>query len=76
MVVAYILVKARSPEADRILSELLAIDGVVDGHIVAGDVDFIVKIAVDSAAEIKPIVTDSIQAITGIESTQTYMAMA
>ena len=76
MPIAYILVKARSPEADRILDELLAIDGVTSGHIIAGDVDFIVKLHVSETIEIKAIVTESIQPIDGVESTQTYMAMA
>jgi DNA-binding Lrp family transcriptional regulator len=75
VVTAYIMVKAHTSEADRIKSEIVDIDGVVDAHIVAGDVDYIVKVRVDSPAEVKTIAASSIQSIEGIEDTQTYIAM-
>ena len=75
MGIAYILVKAHSAEADRMLADLLAIDGVVSGHIVAGDADVIVKLDVPSSTDVKPIVTESIQSVAGVESTQTFLAM-
>lgn len=75
MVVAYILVKANSGEADRILGEISDIDGVVDAHVVAGDVDFIVKVEVDSPAAVKEISANQIQRIRGIETTETYLSM-
>ena len=75
MVVAYVMVKAHTGEADRLKNDIEAIDGVVSAHIVAGDVDFITKIAVDSPAAVKDIVADGIQSISGVENTQTYIAM-
>ena len=74
-VTAYILIKANTGEADRVKEEIQAIDGVVDAHIVAGDVDFIVKVSVDSPARVKDIAAVGIQGISGIEDTQTYIAM-
>lgn len=75
MVTAYIMVKANTGEADRLKSEMEAIDGVTSAHIVAGDVDFIVKVNVETPAQVKNIVADQIQAIDGVEDTQTYISM-
>lgn len=74
-VTAYILVKSNTGEADRVKSEIDAIEGVLDTHIVAGDVDFIAKVSVESPAEVKDIATTGIQGIDGVEDTQTYIAM-
>lgn len=75
MVTAYIMVKANTGEADRLKKELSAIEGVESAHIVAGDVDLIVRVAVDSPAAVKDIAATTIQDIRGVERTQTYIAM-
>jgi DNA-binding Lrp family transcriptional regulator len=72
---AYIMVKANTGEADRLKDAIVGIDGVEDAHIVAGDVDLIVKVVVDTPAEVKTIAADGIQGIQGVEDTQTYIAM-
>jgi len=74
-VTAYVLVKSNTGEADRVKESIKAIDGVVDGHIVAGDVDFIVKLSVESPARVKDIAAGGILGIDGVEDTQTYIAM-
>jgi DNA-binding Lrp family transcriptional regulator len=75
MVTAYIMVKANTGEADRLKREILDIDsGVVDANIVAGDVDFVVKVSVETPVDVKD-VASAIQAVDGIEDTQTYIAM-
>ncbi|SDF02060.1 Lrp/AsnC family transcriptional regulator [Halorientalis regularis] len=75
MVVAYVMVKAHAGDADRIKADIDAVDGVVESSIVAGDVDFIAKVEVDSPAAVKDVAAAGIQEIDGIESTQTYIAM-
>ncbi|MFC4357605.1 Lrp/AsnC family transcriptional regulator [Halobium salinum] len=75
MVTAYVMVKANTGEADRLKSEMVGLDGVESVNIVAGDVDFIVKVSVDQPAQVKEIVADHIQAIDGVEDTQTYISM-
>ncbi|WP_226023035.1 Lrp/AsnC family transcriptional regulator [Halomicrobium salinisoli] len=75
MVVAYVMVKAHTGDADRLKNEIEAIDGVVEAHIVAGDVDLIAKVEVDSPGEVKDIAATRIQEIDGVEDTQTYIAM-
>ncbi|MFB6163826.1 MAG: Lrp/AsnC family transcriptional regulator [Haloarculaceae archaeon] len=75
MVVAYVLVKAHAGDADRIRADIAAVEGVVDASIVAGDVDFIAKVEVDSPAAVKDVAAAGIQSIDGVEETQTYIAM-
>ncbi|WP_018257757.1 Lrp/AsnC family transcriptional regulator [Halomicrobium katesii] len=75
MVVAYVMVKVYTGDADRLKGEIEAIDGVTAAHIVAGDVDFIAKVVVETPAEVKDIAAKQIQAIEGVEDTQTYIAM-
>lgn len=75
VVTAYIMVKANSGDADYLKNEMEAIDGVGSARIVAGDVDFIVTVDVDSPAEVKNVAATEIQNLDGIDSTQTYIAM-
>ncbi|PSP74031.1 transcriptional regulator [Halobacteriales archaeon QS_3_64_16] len=75
MVVAYVLVKANTGEADRLKRSIAELEGIDRVSIVAGDVDLIAKLSVDSPAEVKEIAADAIQGIDGVESTQTYIAM-
>jgi len=75
MVVAYVMIKAHSGDADRLKADIESVDGVVEISIVAGDVDFIAKVDVDSPADVKDVAATGIQAIDGIEDTQTYVAM-
>ena len=75
MVRAYVMVKAHTGEADRLREEIEAIDGVERAHIVAGDVDLIAVVDVDSPAAVKDVAATQIQDIDGVEDTQTYIAM-
>ncbi|WP_224268139.1 Lrp/AsnC family transcriptional regulator [Haloprofundus salinisoli] len=75
MVTAYVMVKANTGEAERLREEISSLDGVVDAHIVAGDVDIIAKVTVDTPAEVKNISATQIQGIDGVEDTQTYISM-
>jgi len=75
MVTAYVMVKAHTGDADRLKDEIGAIDGVTEAHIVAGDVDLIAKVSVETPAAVKDVAATHIQDIEGVESTQTYIAM-
>jgi len=75
-VTAYILVKSNTSEVDRVQAEIEGLDGVTQANIVAGDVDFIAKVAVETPGVVKDIVASGIQAISGVENTRTYIAMA
>jgi DNA-binding Lrp family transcriptional regulator len=75
VVIAYIMVKASTGEADRLKRAILDLgDGVVSVNIVAGDIDFVVKVNVDAPADVKDIAS-AIQSVDGIEDTQTYITM-
>jgi DNA-binding Lrp family transcriptional regulator len=75
MVRAYIMIKAHTGEADRLKREITDVEGVEEAYIVAGDVDFIATVDVDSTADVKAVAATDIQNIDGIEDTQTYVAM-
>lgn len=75
MVQAYVMVKAHTSEADRLQTSISEIDGVERAHIVAGDIDLIAVIEVDSPAAVKDIAAGEIRSIDGVSSTQTYIAM-
>ena len=74
MIVAYVMVKANTGEADRLKREIADLSGVDEVYIVAGDVDFIAKVSVDAPADVKD-VASAAQELDGIEDTQTYVAM-
>ncbi|SIR58237.1 transcriptional regulator, AsnC family [Haladaptatus litoreus] len=75
MVTAYVLIKANVPAVDQIRDAITELDGVVATNIVAGDVDIITKIDVETPADVREIVTSGVLTITGVENTHTYMAM-
>jgi DNA-binding Lrp family transcriptional regulator len=75
MVTAYVMVKANTGEADRLLDQIADLDGVIDAHIVAGDVDIIAKLDVDAPADVKETAANAIQDISGVEDTETYISM-
>jgi DNA-binding Lrp family transcriptional regulator len=75
MVRAYVMIKAHSGDAERLKDDIEAVAGVVDAYIVAGDVDFIATVEVDTPAEVKTAAATHIQNIDGVEDTQTYVAM-
>lgn len=76
MVIAYVMVKASTGEADRLRSDIEACEGVERVHIVAGDVDLIARAEVDSPDAVKALVTGCIQTVDGVADTNTYIAMA
>ncbi|GAA0207930.1 Lrp/AsnC family transcriptional regulator [Halobaculum roseum] len=76
MVVAYVMVKAASGDADRIRESIRELEGVTEAHIVAGDMDFVVKVDVADPTEVKRVAADGIQGISGVEDTRTYIAMS
>jgi DNA-binding Lrp family transcriptional regulator len=75
MVTAYVMIKAHTGDADRLKNEIVGIDGVESVNIVAGDVDLIAKVVVETPAAVKDVAATQIQEIDGIEDTQTYVAM-
>jgi len=75
MVRAYVMVKAKTGDADRLRESIEAVEGVEAAHIVAGDVDLIATVGVPSPADVKDVAATHIQGVDGVEDTQTYIAM-
>jgi len=75
MVTAYVMVKASTGDVDRLKSAMSSVDDAVESvSVVAGDIDYIVKVRVGNPGDVKDIAT-SIHEMAGIEHTQTYIAM-
>ncbi len=74
-VLAYVMVKAHTGDADRLRDEVAAVEGVESVHIVAGDVDLIAKVRVESPAEVREIAATTVRNLDGVEDTHTYVAM-
>ena len=74
-VTAYVMVKAHTGEADRLQGEIGAVTGVDAVDIVAGDVDFIAKVAAADTGDVRDVVTSAITGLDGVEDTRTYVAM-
>jgi len=75
MVTAYVMVKASTGDVDRLTGAVSAIDdGVESVDVVAGDVDYIVKVRVDGPSDVRDVAT-SIHELAGVENTRTYIAM-
>ncbi|WP_227380697.1 Lrp/AsnC family transcriptional regulator [Haladaptatus halobius] len=75
MVIAYVLIKANVPTVDQIRDTITELDGVEEAHIVAGDVDIIAKVVVETPAAVREIVTSGVLTIDGVENTYSYIAM-
>lgn len=75
MVTAYVMIKANTEQADRLRDDIAAIEGVEAAHIVAGDVDIIATVLVDTPGEVKTIAATAIGDVDGVEGTHTYIAM-
>jgi DNA-binding Lrp family transcriptional regulator len=75
VVTAYILVKTHTGDADRMRDTIADIDGVVGVSIVAGDVDIIAKVDVESPGAVKSVAADGIHGVDGVDTTRTYVSM-
>ncbi|WP_227376317.1 Lrp/AsnC family transcriptional regulator [Haladaptatus halobius] len=75
MVIAYVLIKANVPTVDQIRDMITELDGVEEAHIVAGDVDIIAKVIVETPAAVREIVASGVLTIDGVENTYSYIAM-
>lgn len=74
-VLAYVMVKAHTGDADRLRDEIAGVGGVDEVHIVAGDVDLIAKVSVDSPDDVREISASTVRSLRGVEDTRTYIAM-
>ena len=74
MVTAIVLVNVERGTADAVARELGAITEVVEVHSVAGPYDLVVKVQVEEYERMAHVITQRIQNVDVIESTETLMA--
>lgn len=72
---AFVLVNTDPIYMDDVRQELLAIDGVLEAHMLYGAVDIIAIVQSDTMKELKEILTWKIRKIEKIRSSQTLIAM-
>lgn len=75
MVIAYVLIKANVLTVDQIRDMITELAGVEEAHIIAGDVDIIAKVVVETPAAVREIVASGVLTIDGVENTYSYIAM-
>jgi len=72
---AFVLVNTDPSFMDDVRQELLAIDGVLEAHMLYGAIDIIAIIQSDTMKELKEILTWKIRKIEKIRSSQTLITM-
>lgn len=72
---AFILVNTDPSYMDDVRQELLAIDGVLEAHMLYGAVDIIAIVQSDTMKELKEILAWKIRKIEKIRSSQTLITM-
>lgn len=68
---AYVLINVGSGLEDKVLDEIKKTQGVKEVYVSYGVYDLVVKVAADSAEEMKEIVTRRLRNINGVASTLT-----
>ena len=72
---AFVLVNTDPSYMDDVRQELLAIDGVLEAHMLYGAIDIIAIVQSDTMKELKEILTWKIRRIEKIRSSQTLITM-
>ena len=72
---AFVLVNTDPSYMDDVRQELLAIDGILEAHMLYGAVDIIAIVQSETMKELKEILTWKIRKIEKIRSSQTLIAM-
>ncbi len=68
---AYVLINVGSGSEDKVLNEIKKTQGVKEVYVSYGVYDLVVKVAADSAEEMKETVTHRLRNINGVVSTLT-----
>jgi DNA-binding Lrp family transcriptional regulator len=72
---AFVLVNTDPSYMDDVRQELLAIDGVLEAHMLYGAIDIIAIVQSDTMKKLKEILTWKIRKIEKIRSSQTLITM-
>jgi DNA-binding Lrp family transcriptional regulator len=72
---AYVLVVTDPGATKNVFNAVREISGVVEIHEVMGPYDIVIEIEVESLADVPPILSDKIRAVSGIESTTSLVTL-
>lgn len=75
MVHAFVFVQANVGEAANLSEVVLAVDGVSEAHVVAGDWDLIAEIEAPEVYDLLNTTAQEIQGLDGVENTRTYVSL-
>lgn len=75
MVHAFVMVKADSGDAESVLDAVLAVGGITEAHIVAGDFDIIAEVEVEEVYDVLGTAATDIRSIEAVVDTKTYVAL-
>jgi DNA-binding Lrp family transcriptional regulator len=75
MVHAVIMVETGASKSTEVLDRVLAMDRVIEGHVVAGEYDIIVEVEGDEVYDLLEAVSTDIQSIQGVSDTRTYVSL-
>ncbi|WP_254525475.1 MULTISPECIES: Lrp/AsnC family transcriptional regulator [Natrinema] len=75
MVHAFIMVKTAAGKSEGLLAEIGDLESVTAAHIVAGNYDIIAEIDAPEVYDVLQTVSSSIQGLSGVTDTKTYIAM-
>lgn len=74
MITALVLIKAEKGQVSRLARALGEISEVVEVHSVAGPYDLVAKVQVEEYERMHEIMTEKLQRLAGLMSTETLMA--
>ena len=72
---AFVLINVSIGREDDLIAKIREIEEVVEAFVVMGSYDIIVKLRLEEAKELKPLVTNKIRALTGIRETITIIVV-
>ncbi|MGQ3411910.1 Lrp/AsnC family transcriptional regulator [Natrinema versiforme] len=75
MVHAFIMVKTAAGKSEGLLAEIDGLESVADAHIVAGNYDIIAEVDAPEVYDVLQTVSSSMQGLSGVTETKTYIAM-
>jgi DNA-binding Lrp family transcriptional regulator len=75
MVRAYIMVKTAAGKSEELLDATVALDGVTEAHIVAGNYDIIVEVEGEEVYDVMHEVATDIRELDGVADTRTYICL-
>ncbi|MHA2028626.1 MAG: Lrp/AsnC family transcriptional regulator [Candidatus Kariarchaeaceae archaeon] len=72
---AFILLNCVLGKESELLEHLKSLDEVVEGYIVMGSFDLIIKVEVPDAKDLRPLVTNKIRTLSGVRQSMTVIVV-